>query len=168
MPQAWDARALTTIPGAEGESSGENCFAKELGLKQMILAFSLPAKGRTTLGLGARAGNLNKIGEQTRKPAFRQVFTTMLSNSADRRRLIYDKLMSEFDPKLVKMQFQRLSRDWVRGPTISISILADSSRFTFRTGHPGKEMVPLVRAQIDWKKLFTAAKKAGVRTISLR
>jgi hypothetical protein len=79
--------------------------------------------------------------------------------------LIYDKLMSELDPKLVKMQFQvEVVRLGFEAPAIFekypgrfISLhLQDWSSSE-------KKMVAIGQGQVDWKKLFQAARKAGVR-----
>ena len=78
--------------------------------------------------------------------------------------LIYDKLMSELDPKLVKMQFQVSVIDmgyeaatyFEKYPGRFISIhLQDWSK--------DKGTVAIGQGAVDWKKLFTAAKKAGVK-----
>jgi len=89
-------------------------YAKELGLKYMILA-SFGLKPDATLDDWARAaGELNKIGEQTRKAGIQLGFHNHHFEFKEIGGvLVYDKLMSEFDPKLVKMQFQVavISRD---------------------------------------------------------
>jgi len=78
--------------------------------------------------------------------------------------LVYDKLMSELDPKLVKMQFQlsvaRLGYNAVdyfaKYPGRFISMhLQDIS--------PDKKEVAIGQGTIDWKPVFAAAKKAGIK-----
>ena len=140
-------------------------FAKELGLKQMVVStFSLR---NAPLSDWARAAQeLNKIGEKVSKAGLQTAFHnhniefTELEGT-----LIYDKLMSEFDPKLVKMQFQV----WV------VSLGFDAVKFFEK--YPGrfsslhlqdyspatKGMVAIGTGAVDWKKLFGAAKKAGVK-----
>ena len=79
--------------------------------------------------------------------------------------LVYDELMRRFDPKLVKMQFQVA--------VISLGFKAED----FLTKYPGrfvslhladystadKKMVPVGQGVVDWKKVFAAAKKGGVK-----
>jgi sugar phosphate isomerase/epimerase len=78
--------------------------------------------------------------------------------------LVYDKLMAELDPKLVKMQFQ-----------LSVARLGYNAADYFEK-YPGrfismhlqdisadKKEAPLGQGTIDWKRVFEAAKKAGVK-----
>ena len=141
-------------------------YAKELGLKQMVLsAFGLPQTA--TLSDWARvAGELNKIGEQTLKAGLQTGFHNHAGEFKEIDGvLIYDKLMSEFDPKLVKMQFQ-----------VSVVSLGFEAA-TYMTKYPGrfcslhlqdwsateKKQAPIGQGSVDWKKLFAAAKKGGVK-----
>jgi sugar phosphate isomerase/epimerase len=141
-------------------------YAKELGLKQMVLAsFGLPQTA--TLADWARAaGELNKIGEQTRKAGLQTGFHNHAGEFKEIDGvLIYDKLLSEFDSKLVKMQFQ-----------VSVVSLGFEAA-TYMTKYPGrfcslhlqdwsptdKKEVPIGQGSVDWKKLFAAAKKGGVK-----
>jgi sugar phosphate isomerase/epimerase len=82
-------------------------FAHELGLKQMIVStFSLP-KTATLADWARAAGELNKIGERTQKAGIQAGFHNHTFEFSELEgTLIYDKLMSELDPKLAKMQFQ--------------------------------------------------------------
>ncbi|MEN6536301.1 MAG: TIM barrel protein [Bryobacteraceae bacterium] len=141
-------------------------YAKELGLKYMILA-SFGLKPDATLDDWARAaGELNKIGEQTRKAGIQLGFHNHHFEFKEIGGvLVYDKLMSEFDPKLVKMQFQVA--------VISLGYQAA----TYLTKYPGrfislhladwsateKKPVPVGQGVVDWKQLFAAAKKGGVK-----
>jgi len=141
-------------------------FAKELGLTQMILA---------SFGLGddapmsdwqRAAQELNKIGEQTLKAGIQTGFH---NHHNEFRKidgvLIYDTLLSELDPKLVKMQFQVA--------VISIGYKAAD----YLEKHPGriislhladwsateKRQVPVGQGAVDWKGLYGVAKKGGVK-----
>jgi len=141
-------------------------FAKELGLKQMIVStFALPNTATMANWLGA-AAELNTIGEKTQKAGiqlgfhnhdfeFREIDGT----------LVYDKLMSTFDPPLVKMQFQvavislgyKAAAYLQKYPGRFISLhLADYSPAE-------KKQVALGQGTVDWPELFTAAKAGGVR-----
>lgn len=141
-------------------------FAKELGLKQMI-ASSFGVRQDATMAEWVKAAHeLNEIGAKTARAGLQAGF----HNHAGEFRqidgvLIYDKLLSELDPKLVKMQFQV--------SVISIGFEAAA----YMEKHPGrfvslhlqdwspseKKQVPVGQGVVDWKKLFAAAKKGGVR-----
>ena len=112
------------------------------------------------------AGELNKIGEQTRRAGIQLGFH---NHNTEFRQidgvLIYDELMRAFDPKLVKMQFQ-----------VAVVSLGYEPAAVLRK-YPGrfvslhladwspaeKRPVPVGSGTIDWKSLFAAAKSAGVK-----
>lgn len=141
-------------------------YAKELGLKQMVLS-SFGLKPDVTMADWARAaGELNRIGEKTLKAGLPMGFHNHNGEFKEIDGvLIYDKLMSEFDPKLVKMQFQVA--------VISIGFEAAA----YMTKYPGrfislhladwsateKKQAPIGKGVVDWKKLFAAAKTGGVK-----
>jgi len=140
-------------------------YAKELGLKQMILS-SFGLRPEATLADWAKAaGELNKIGERTRKVGIQAGFHNHNSEFKEIDGvLIYDKLMSELDPKLVKMQFQvavislgyKAATFFAKYPGRFISLhLADWSA-------TDKKPVPVGAGVVDWKELFAAAKTGGV------
>jgi len=141
-------------------------WAKELGLKQMIIA---------TFGIGKdaaladweRAGDeANKIGEQTRKADIQLGFHNhdFEFHKIDGQ-LIYDKLMATLDPSAVKSQFQ-----------VSVVKLGYQAADFFEK-YPGRfvsmhlqdwspkenKEVALGSGIVDWKKTFAAAKTAGVK-----
>jgi sugar phosphate isomerase/epimerase len=141
-------------------------FAKELGLKQMI-ASSFGLRKEATMAEWVRAAQeLNEIGAKTRRAGLQAGFH---NHATEFQKidgvLIYDKLLSELDPKLVKMQFQV--------SVISIGFEAA----TYMDQQPGrfvslhlqdwsavdKKQVPVGQGVVDWKKLFASAKKAGVK-----
>ena len=141
-------------------------FAKELGLKQMVLSmFGIPDEA----GLDAwteAAGVLNKIGERVRKAGMQMVFH---NHNFEFREiggvLVYDHLMKVFNRDVIKMQFQ-----------VAV-INAGYKAATYFEKYPGrfqsmhlvdwsdaeKKQVPIGAGSIDWKHLFTAAKAAGVK-----
>ena len=79
--------------------------------------------------------------------------------------MVYEKLMSELDPKLVEMQFQ-----------VSVVSLGFQAA-TFFDKYPGrfisihlqdwspaeKKQVAVGKGDVDWKTLFNAAKTGGVK-----
>lgn len=140
-------------------------YAKELGLKQMILA-SFGIRDGSLSNWAKAAGDLNKIAEEIHKAGLQTGFH---NHDGEFKQLdgelIYDKLMSELDPKLVKMQYQvavgRLGFDaptvFSKYPGRFVSLhLQDWSA-------DDKKEVPIGKGAVDWKKLFAAAKKAGVK-----
>ncbi len=141
-------------------------FAKELGLKQMIVA-SLGVRAEAPMADWQRtAGELNRIGEATQKEGIQLGFH---NHHGEFREidgvLIYDKIVGEFDPKLVKLQFQvavisagyEAATYFAKYPGRFISLhLADWSATQ-------KAAVPIGAGVVDWKKLFSAAKTGGVK-----
>ena len=112
------------------------------------------------------AHDANKIGEQTQKAGLQLGFHNHNFEFKEIDGvLVYDKLMSELDPKLVKMQFQ-----------VSVISLGYEAA-NFFTKYPGrfisihlqdwspaeKKTVAIGQGVVDWKKLFTAAKTGGVK-----
>jgi sugar phosphate isomerase/epimerase len=141
-------------------------FAKELGLKQMIVA-TLGVRADAPMADWLRAASeLNKIGEATQKAGIQLGFHNHHQEFREIDGvLIYDKLVGEFDPKLVKLQFQ----------VAVISLGFEAA--TFFAKYPGrfvsmhladwssteKKAVPIGAGVVDWKKLFSAAKTGGVK-----
>jgi hypothetical protein len=141
-------------------------FAKDLGLKQMIVStFGLPKDAKMADWMHA-VDEANKFGERTRKAGIQLGFHNHdFEFQKIDGELIYDKLMGEFDPKLVKMQFQvsviRLGYQaadyFEKYPGRFISIhLQDWSPTQ-------KKEVALGQGVVDWKRLWAAAKKSGAR-----
>jgi len=141
-------------------------FAKELGLKQMVLSsFGLPRDASMSDYMKA-ATELNEVAEKA-QPAGMLIGYHNHDNEFKEidRALIYDALMREFDARLVKMQFQtsvvslgyEAATYFRKYPGRYISIhLADWSPTE-------KQTVPIGKGVINWKDLFAAAKTAGVR-----
>lgn len=141
-------------------------WAKQLGLKQMIIStFWLPKEARMSDWMEA-VGHANKIGEGTRAAGIQLGFHNhdFEFHEIDGE-LIYDKLMGAFDPALVKMQFQ-----------VSVIGLGYKAADYFHK-YPGrfismhlqdwspaeKKEVALGQGVVDWKNVFAAAKTAGVK-----
>ncbi|MGA3040843.1 MAG: sugar phosphate isomerase/epimerase [Bryobacteraceae bacterium] len=141
-------------------------FAKDLGLKQMIVStFGLPKDAKMADWMHAVAA-ANQFGERTRKAGVQLGFHNHdFEFQKIDGELIYDKLMGEFDPKLVKMQFQ-----------VSVIRLGYQAADYFEK-YPGRfisihlqdwsptqnKEVALGQGVVDWKKLWAAARKSGAR-----
>jgi sugar phosphate isomerase/epimerase len=145
-------------------------YAKDLGLKQMILStFGISPKA-TMDDWKKNADELNKMGEKANAAGIQLGFH---NHDFEFReidgKLIYDELLKIFDPKLIKLQFQVA--------VISLGYEADKY---FRK-YPGrfislhlvdwapaeKKQVAVGQGSIDMKKLFKAAKTGGIRNYFL-
>lgn len=141
-------------------------WAKDLGLKQMIIAsFGLP-NSATLADWKTAASDANRIGETTRKAGIQLGFHNHDGEFKELDgKLIYDELLKSLDPALVKMQFQ-----------VSVVHLGFHAA-DYMTKYPGrflslhlqdwsdeqKKQVAIGSGVVDWKKLFAAAKKGGVK-----
>ncbi|HLY59502.1 MAG TPA: TIM barrel protein [Terriglobia bacterium] len=143
-------------------------FAKELGLKQMIVSTFSLHEGAPLQDWFDAVEDMNKLGERTQKAGIQlgfhnHDFEFVKLNG----RLIYDEIMGKFDPKVIKMQFQvaeaRLgyqAADFFEkypGRFISMHLSDWSSQ------DPIAKEVPLGQGIVDWKRLFAAAPKAGIK-----
>jgi len=141
-------------------------FALESGQKQMICSsFWLP-KDATMTDWKKAVDELNEIGAKTKKAGIQTGFHNhhMEFEKLDGV-LIYDELLKQFDPDLVKMQFQvavisigyKATDYFKKYPGRFISAhLADWSATT-------EKQVPVGQGVVDWKELFAAANKCGVK-----
>ena len=141
-------------------------FAKELGLKQMILSTFGLGRDATMDDWRRAADELNKIGAVIQKAGLQAGFH---NHDFEFKQidgvLVYDELMSMLDPKIVKMQFQvsvislgyEAAAFFTKYPGRFISAhLADWSSADKKTAAVGQGVV-------DWKKLFAAAKTGGIK-----
>ena len=141
-------------------------FAKDLGLKQMIVA-SLGLRREASMSDWMKAcDDLNRIGEQTLKAGLQTGFH---NHAGEFEKidgvLIYDQMLGKLDPKLVKMQFQVSvvnmgfhAADYMNkypGRFVSLHLQDWSAS--------EKKQVPVGKGIVDWPKLFAAAKKGGVK-----
>ncbi len=145
-------------------------WAQEFGLTQMIIStFWLP-KGAKMADWMSAADEANKMGERTRKAGIQLGFHNHdFEFEKIDGQLIYDKLMGEFDPASVKLQFQvavvRLGYQaadyFEKYPGRFISMHAADWSST------ENKQVPLGQGVVDWKKTFAAAKTGGVKNYFL-
>ena len=153
-----------------GEFTADNLddrieFAQQLGLTQMICStFWLP-KTASLDDYRAAADKLNKAAEKIKKAGMQTGFHNHEFEFAKLDgQLIYDALMKQFNPDLVKMQFQtevinlgyKASDYFEKYPGRFIS--AHLSDWT-----PEKKEVPVGQGVIDWKEFFAAARATGVK-----
>jgi len=141
-------------------------FAGESGQKQMICSsFWLPKDAKMDDWMKA-VDELNEIGAKTKKAGIQMGFHNHhMEFEKLEGKLIYDALMENFDPDLVKMQFQVA--------VISVGYKAA----TYFNKYPGRfisahladwasatdKQVPIGKGIVDWKELFAAAQKCGLK-----
>ena len=141
-------------------------WASAMGMKQMVLASFWLGKGSSMDDYRRAAQELNEIGARTKAAGMQMVFHNHHMEFEKRDdKLVYDVLLEEFDPDLVKMQFQVAvfnigykAADYFRAyPGRFISAhLSDWSA--------GKDaQVPIGQGDIDWDDFFKASKKGGVK-----
>jgi sugar phosphate isomerase/epimerase len=139
-------------------------FSHDLGLKLMVRSsFGLPKSATLKDYVGA-ADTFNMIAEKINAAGMTAGYHNHdIEFAVLDGQLIYDALMNEFDPKLVKMQFQT--------EVINLGYKAS----TYFNKYPGrfisshlsdwtsdKKQVPVGQGVIDWKEYFAAAKTGGV------
>ncbi|MGM0620007.1 MAG: sugar phosphate isomerase/epimerase family protein [Bacteroidota bacterium] len=141
-------------------------WAKGLGMKQMVCSsFWLPEDASVD-DYRRAADELNTIGEKTKKAGIQMGFHNHHMEFEKRGDvLIYDALLDQLDPELVKMQFQVAvidigykASDYFRNyPGRFISAhLADYSK-------EQEKQVPVGQGIVDWPDFFEAAKVGGVK-----
>jgi len=142
-------------------------WAKEIGLKYMIASSAAVSRDTGTLEDWRRAADdFNKMAEQTKKAGIQFGYHNHNHEFKELNGvLIYDEFMSRLDPKLVAMQLQ-----------VAI-ISAGYDPVEVLNKYPGrfcslhladwspadKKSVPVGQGAIDWKRLFAAAKRGGVK-----
>lgn len=141
-------------------------YARELGLSHMVISSFALRRDASLSDWSQAAADSNRIGEKVAKAGLQLGFHNHDSEfrTIDGQ-LVYDKLLSVFDPKLVKMQFQ-----------VSVISLGYNAA-DFLSKYPGrfcslhlqdwsaseKKMVPIGQGSVDWKKLFAAARTGGIK-----
>jgi sugar phosphate isomerase/epimerase len=140
-------------------------WSQDLGMEQMILSsFWLP-KEATMDDYRKACDELNSIGEKTRKAGIQMGFHNHHMEFEKRgEALIYDALLDQLDPDLVKMQFQ-----------VAVVNIGYQAEDYFRK-YPGRfisahlsdwaseeESVPIGQGMVDWPAFFEAAKTGGVK-----
>lgn len=141
-------------------------WAKGVGLQQMIISSFDLHKGASWADWGRACDEANKLGERTRKAGLQLGFHNHESEFQKiDGQVLYDKLLGQFDPQLVKMQFQ-----------LSVVRLGYQAADYFEK-YPGrfvsmhlqdwspteKKEVALGKGVVDWKRVFAAARTAGIK-----
>ena len=142
-------------------------WAKDVGLKQMIVPSLDGPKNPSMDDVKRAADEYNKMAERAARAGIQQGLHNedfeLTTINGER---TYDILLRLLDPKLVKFQFQI--------STISVGYDA-AEYFTKYPGRffsmhvqgwsaPEKKITAVGQDSLDWKKIFAAAKGAGVET----
>jgi len=141
-------------------------WAKDVGLTQMMVPSLDGPKNPTSDDVKRAADEYNRIAEHSARAGIQQGLHNEDFELAtvDGKR-VYDMLLDLLDPKLVKFQFQ----------CSTISRGYDAAEYF--TKYPGrfismhvqdwspekKQTVAVGQGSLDWKKIFTAAKAAGLK-----
>ena len=145
---------------------GRIAWASDVGLTQMLVPSLEGPKNPSMDDVKRAAEEYNKIAAQSAKAGIQQGLHNedFELTTVDGKRT-YDLLFGLLDPKLVKMQFQ-------------VSIIADGyDPVAYFNKYPGrfismhvqdlapdkKTMVPVGKGIVEWKKVFAAAKKGGIK-----
>jgi sugar phosphate isomerase/epimerase len=141
-------------------------WAKDVGLTQMLVASLGGPKDPTIDDVKRAADEYNKFAEQSGKAGIQQgLHNERFEMSTVDGQRTYDLLFQLLDPKLVKFQFQcsTVSRGFdpiayfTKYPGRFISMhVQDWSEAT-------KKIVPVGQGDLDWKKVFAAAKVGGIK-----
>jgi sugar phosphate isomerase/epimerase len=141
-------------------------WSKEMGLKQMVISTFMLPKEASLADWMRSAEEANNLGERVHAAGMQLGFHNhdFEFHKIDGE-LIYDKLMEAFNPERIKMQFQV--------DVISLGYQAadyfDKYPGRFLSMHlqdwspAEKKDVTLGQGAVDWKRLFAAAKKTGVK-----
>jgi sugar phosphate isomerase/epimerase len=141
-------------------------WATQIGMKQMAQSMPSLPKNPTLDDWRKTAQELNQIGEKTKAAGIQMVYHNHHFEFEEiEGKLIYDLLLEELDPDLVKMQFQVAvidkgfkAKDYFRkhpGRFISAHLADYSTEL--------EKQVPVGQGIVDWKDLFEASKTGGVK-----
>jgi len=141
-------------------------WAHEMGMKQMVCSMFRVPREATMDDWKKAAQELNVMGEKTKAAGLQMGYHNHhFEFQKINDELIYPVLMEEFDPELVKMQFQvavvnigYLAADYFRkypGRFISAHLTDYAA--------DNETEVPVGQGIVDWKDLFEAAKTGGVQ-----
>lgn len=155
-----------TINELRKDLAASIAWAKELGLKQMMVPTFGGPKNPTMDDVKRVAEEYNKIAEQTAQAGMQQGLHNedFEMTMVDGKRT-YDLLFDLLDPKLVTFQFQ----------VSTISRGFDAAEYFMK--YPGRfismhvqgwnaqehKIAAVGQDSLDWKKIFTAAKTGGIK-----
>jgi sugar phosphate isomerase/epimerase len=141
-------------------------WAKDVGLQQMIVpTLGGPAKP-TVDDVKRAADEYNKMAELSAKAGIQQgLHNEDFEISMVNGRRTYDVLLELLDPNLVKFQFQvsTISKGYAAAEYFTKYPSRFFSMHVQGWSAQAKKIMPVGQDTLDWKKIFTAAKTAGVK-----
>jgi sugar phosphate isomerase/epimerase len=154
------------IEELRANQEGRIAWAKDLGLTQMLVPTLNGPKKPTMDDVKRAADEYNKMAEKSAQAGIQQgLHNEDFELSMVDGKRTYDLLFDLLDPKLVKFQFQvsTISRGYdaaeyftrYPGRFISMHVQGWSSE--------AKKMMPVGQDNLDWKKIFSTAKTAGIK-----
>ncbi len=146
--------------------AGRIAWAKDVGLTQMIVPSLDGPKNPSMDDVKRAADEYNKMGELSAAAGIQQGLhnedfeLTMVDGKRT-----YDLLLELLDPKLVKFQFQvsTISRGYAAAEYFTKYPGRFFSMHVQGWSAQTKKIAPVGQDSLDWKKIFTAAKTAGVK-----
>ena len=141
-------------------------WAKDVGLTQMIVPSLDGPKKPTMDDVKRAAGEYNKMAELSARASIQQGLHNEdfeLSMVDDKR--TYDLLLELLDPQLVQFQFQvsTISQGYAAAEYFTKYPGRFFSMHVQGWSAPTKKIMPVGQDTLDWKKIFTAAKTAGIK-----
>jgi sugar phosphate isomerase/epimerase len=141
-------------------------WAKDLGLTQMLVASLGGPKEPKMDDVKRAADEYNKFGEQAANAGIQQGLHNegFELSTVDGKRT-YDILFELLDPKLVKFQFQvsTISRGYDAAEYFNKYPGRFISMHVQGWSNSTKKIAPVGQDDLDWKKIFTAAKVGGIK-----
>jgi sugar phosphate isomerase/epimerase len=148
------------------DQQGRIDWAKSLGVRQMIVPTLGGPKNPTMDDVKRAADEYNRMGELAAKAGIQQgLHNEDFECSMVNGKRTYDLLLGLLDPKLVKFQFQvstisqgfDAAEYFTKYPDrfISMHVQGWSAQ--------AKKILPVGQDTLDWKRIFTAARTAGVK-----
>ncbi len=141
-------------------------WAKDVGLTQMLVPSLDGPENPKMDDVKRLAEEYNKIGEKAAKAGIQQgLHAEDFETSMVEGKRVYDVLFELLDPKLVKFQFQVMNIGrgvepaayFNRYPGRFISMHVQGWSFD------SKKVMAVGQDMLDWKKIFAAAKKGGIK-----
>ena len=148
------------------DQPGRIAWAKEVGLKQMIVPSLSGPKNPTMDDVKRAAAEYFKMGEVAAMSGIEQgLHNEDFELSMVDGKLTYDLLLGLLDPKFVKFQFQvsTISQGYDAADYFTKYPASFFSMHVQGWSSQTKKIMPVGQDTLDWKKIFTAAKTAGIQ-----
>jgi len=141
-------------------------WAKDLGLTQMLVPTLNGPQKPTMDDVKRAADEYNKMAERAAEAGIQQgLHNEDFELSMVDGKRTYDLLFGLLDPKLVKFQFQvsTISRGYDAGEYFTRYPGRFISMHVQGWSSEAKKMMPVGQDSLDWKKIFSTARSAGIK-----